>query len=105
MIFVAEDHPEARAEYLRAVAYYDEQRAGLGSELLEQFEEAVRAIVDDPTAWTLVSYPEEQPVLRSRRTRTFRHRVVYYVREATIRIVAYAHTGQEPGYWRHRLDR
>jgi len=30
--FVVYDHPEARAEYLDAVAYYDEQRAGLGGQ-------------------------------------------------------------------------
>jgi hypothetical protein len=102
--FAADDHPEARAEYLYAVAYYDEQHAGLGDELIERFESAIRDILDDPASWPPVPDWDGEPVLHSHRVNTFRYRIVYYVRGEKVRIIAYAPTGREPGYWRHRVD-
>jgi hypothetical protein len=61
------DHPEARAEYLEAVAYYDDLRAGLGEELIDRFENAIQEILGDPNSWPLVPEWDEEPVLRSRR--------------------------------------
>lgn len=103
MTFGVTDHPDARAEYVAAVAYYDEQRAGLGDELIERFEEAVHDIVDDPYAWRRLSAWDDEPALRSRRVRSFRFRVIYYIRGEQVRIVAYAHLSREPHYWLQRL--
>lgn len=72
MTFVPDDHPEARAEYLDAVAYYDEQRAGLGDELIDRFEDAIQDILGDPASWPQVPDWHEEPVLRSRRVKAFR---------------------------------
>jgi Txe/YoeB family toxin of Txe-Axe toxin-antitoxin module len=99
------DHPEARAEYLEAVAYYDDLRSGLGEELIDRFENAIQEILGDPNSWPLVPEWDEEPVLRSRRIETFRYRIVYYVRDEQVRIIAYAHMSREPGYWTHRVER
>lgn len=104
MTFTSEDHPEAREEFLDAVDYYDRQRAGLGSELIERFDLAVKEIEEAPEAWPMVPDWDSQPVVRSHRVQTFRYRVVYYVRDDKVIIVAYAHTSREPGYWRHRVQ-
>lgn len=104
MTFVPDDHPEARAEYLDAVAYYDKLRVGLGDELIDRLEEAIRDILGDPASWPQVPEWNEEPVLHSRRVKTFPYRIVYYVRGEQVRIVAYAHTSREPGYWRHRVE-
>lgn len=71
MTFVATDHPDTRAEYVAAVAYYDEQRVGLGHELIERFEESVQDVVDDPYAWRRLPGWDDEPALRSRRVRSF----------------------------------
>lgn len=103
MTFTAEDHPEASEEYLDAVGYYERQRAGLGSELVERFELAVKEILEAPETWPTVPDWDSQPVVRRHRVQTFRYRVVYYIRDDKVKIIAYAHTSREPAYWRHRL--
>lgn len=102
MSFALEDDPAARAEYLDAVDYYDRQRPGLGDELIDRFEEALRDIAKDPGAWPRVDGWEGDPVLRNHRVETFHYRVVYYVAGDHVRIVAYAHTSRMPGYWSDR---
>ena len=104
MTFTPDDHPEARAEYLDAVAYYDEQHAGLGDELIERFEGAIQEILADPASWPRVPDWNEEPLLRSRGVKAFRYRIIYYVQGEQVRIVAYAATSREPGYWRHRME-
>lgn len=104
MTFVPDDHPEARNEYLDAIAYYDQQRIGLGGELLDRFEHAVQEILENPESWPKLPDWDSEPVLRSHRVQTFRYRIVYYVRGDRVRIVAYAHTSREPGYWTPRIE-
>lgn len=105
MTFVLDDHPDARAEYLDAVAYYDEQRAGLGDELIERFEDALRDILSDPASWPRVQDWNDEPVLHGHRLKAFHYRIVYYVSGEQVRVIAYAHTSREPGYWKHRVER
>lgn len=104
MTFAVEDHPEARAEYLDAIAYYDGKRAGLGDELMDRFEDALREIVTDPTVWPRLEGWVGEPELRSHRVETFHYRIVYYVAGERVRVVAYAHTSRAPGYWRDRAE-
>lgn len=77
-------------------------RAGLGAELIDRFEDAIENIRNGPQTWP--GYPDwhGEPVLRSRSVKTLRYRIVYYVRDETIRVIAYAHTSREPGYWHAR---
>jgi hypothetical protein len=97
--------PAARAEYLDAVAFYENLRAGLGRELIDRFEEAVRAIRDDPTAWPRVDGGVGDVGLRSHRVTAFPFRIVYFASERSIHIVAYAHERRRPGYWLSRAPR
>lgn len=103
MTFVPDDHPEARDEYVDAVDYYDERRAGLGSELIDRFEDAIQDVITDPTAWPRVQNWDGEPILYSRGVKTFPYRIVYYVRGDQVRIIAYAHERRRPGYWGHRV--
>ena len=48
---------------------------------------------------------DEEPVVRSKRVRVFPYRVLYYLTDTSVVIVAYAHTRRKPRYWQHRLDR
>jgi len=40
--------PEAEAEYLEAVRFYEEQRAGLGDALISEFEHAIGVAAERP---------------------------------------------------------
>jgi hypothetical protein len=57
--------PAARDELAEAVAYYDEQRPGLGDEFLHEVKRAVGRIRGFPKAWPKMSR-------RSRRCRVTR---------------------------------
>jgi hypothetical protein len=44
----------AEAEYLEAVQFFEEQRAGLGAALIAEFERIVDLAVERPNSWKLV---------------------------------------------------
>jgi plasmid stabilization system protein ParE len=96
-------HPEARAEFLADVDWYDEREMGVG----ERFEAAVRAAidaaVDSPESWSVWAGWEREPVVRSKGVSGFPYRVVYFVRDDLLTIVAVAHVKRRPGYWRERV--
>src|SRR5215218_8529835 len=88
----------AEAEVEAAVAYFDEQRDGLGA----RFEQDLLDTIDFITKHPLTGNPLT-PTVRKFRLRTFRYNVIYVVDEDEIVIVAVAHHRRRPGYWRNRL--
>ena len=89
----------ARAEFREAIAFYNDQKAGLGSEFAEEVIKAIQRIIQYPEAWALISR-------RARRCRVnrFPFGVIYQVREGSLLIVAVMHLHREPNSWRDRLD-
>ncbi len=86
--------PEARAELLDAVAYYEGELSGLGLRLWEE--------VDQYIAW--IERNHEVPRLRPggyRRVnlKIFPYYVSYIVRDPIIWILAIAHGHTRPEYW------
>ncbi len=47
---------------------------------------------------------QRPPYLRRKGIDVFPYGIVYFVRDAEIIVVAYAHDKRRPGYWRKRLD-
>ena len=96
-------HPEAQAELFADVDWYDERQAGLGG----RFGSAVRSAVDDavgaPESWPTWPGWNREPVVRSKAVAKFPYRVVYFVRDDQLTIVAIAHEKRRPGYWRGRV--
>lgn len=45
--------PEAEAEYIEAVRFYEEQQAKLGKSLIHEFERIIALIIERPEAWRL----------------------------------------------------
>jgi len=97
-------HPEARAEFVADVIWYDDREVGVG----ERFEIAVRAAidaaVDSPESWAVWPGWGREPVVRSKTVSDFPYRVVYFVRDELLIIVAVAHAKRRPGYWGERVS-
>ena len=92
-------HPEARAEFMAAVAYYNEQASGLGAQFIDEVERAVQLIADQPG----LGMPGEQSRgLRRWLLRRFPYYVIYRSEPGTTLILAVAHHRKRPGYWRSR---
>jgi plasmid stabilization system protein ParE len=94
---IAGFHPEARAELDAAVAWYEDQRPGLGRQLLAAVREAFDRIASNPATW-----PRATPRSQQYRLKRFPYRVVYQVRAEQIVILAIMHVRRSPGYWRRR---
>jgi toxin ParE1/3/4 len=91
-------HPEAEAELIAAVAYYEGQRAGLGVALRQEVEAVVRLIQQNPQL-----FAAQGPVgLRKCPVRRFPYAIYYQELNAEIWIAAVAHRRQRPGYWAGR---
>ena len=100
-VYTWREHPEARDELLTES---DRLPVDIATQFIDHAETAVRDIVDSPSSWPMVHYWDQSPLLRWRAIRPFRIRVVYYVVDDEVRIIAYAHESREPGYWRNRIS-
>ena len=88
----------AEAEFVEAIAYYNQQSAGLGYEFAAEIKRTFGRIVQYPEAWAPLSK-------RTRRCRTnrFPYGVIYQVRAETILIIAIMHLRQDPQTWKDRI--
>jgi toxin ParE1/3/4 len=91
-------HSQARSELDDAVAYYEEQRHGLGLDLAAKVEQAVARIQQNPR----LGSPYKRTVFRRQVVRRFPYVVFYRELDEAIWIVAVAHAKQRPDYWKRR---
>lgn len=92
--------PEAEAEYLDAVRFYEEQRAGLGGALITEFERAIANAQEKPERWRLVHGGGIRRIGLAR----FPYAVFFRVLpDASLQITAFAHHRRRPGYWLGRI--
>jgi toxin ParE1/3/4 len=92
--------PAAEAELTEALDWYEDQRAGLGTEFLGSVDAALR---------TIGAFPERSP--RWGINRSFRRHVLHrfpyalfydLLPDGMARVVAVAHCSRKPGYWLKR---
>lgn len=90
---------EAEAEYLAAVRFYEEQKAGLGEALISEFERVIQLVIEKPEIFRLV-HPSG---IRCTRLARFPYTVFYRVLFGEIQVTAFAHHRRRPGYWLARV--
>jgi len=88
----------AQRELDDAVAWYNEQVAGLGQEFLDELDRVVRRAVTFP-----MSCPEIEPGVRRCLLARFPYGLIYGVDGETLVVVAVAHLHREPRYWVDRI--
>ena len=88
-------HPEAEAEHLDTVVYYETRRAGLGALYLAAFEQALETVRDNPHRYRIVNEPDIRRVPLAR----FPLSIVYRETRERIEILAVAHYKRRPAYW------
>lgn len=91
--------PEAEAEYIEAVRFYEEQQAKLGESHIHEFERIIALIIERPEAWRLV-HPSGISCIGLLR---FPYSVFYRVISDGLQITAFAHHRRRPGYWLTRV--
>lgn len=96
-------HPAALVELDEAMACYENERPGLGLDLLEAVAETIAFAVEIPSGGE-----RREPALDAHGTRRFVVKLfpyLVYVAEIGDRreVVAIAHASRRPSYWRDRL--
>jgi toxin ParE1/3/4 len=90
-------HPEAEAEFVDAINYYEECERGLGEDFSLEISSTIRNILAFPTAWPTI----EEPVRRCL-THRFPYGVLYSIERDVIFILAVMHLHRHQDYWKNR---
>jgi hypothetical protein len=88
----------AQQELDDAVAWYDQQAAGLGKEFLDELDRVIRRVVAYP-----FSTMEIKPGLRRGLLARFPYGLIYGQDGDVIVVVAVAHLHRQPRYWAARV--
>jgi plasmid stabilization system protein ParE len=90
--------PEAESDIDAAYVWYEEQRAGLGAEFLDEVERSLALIQENPELY--------EPIYSGARralTRRFPFGVFYAWEEDVISVLAVLHTSRHPDSWKRRV--
>jgi len=90
-------HPAAADEFVGAVAWYEQQRPGLGSEFSAACRSALALIQDQPQVFRRVHGDVRRVMLRR-----FPYAIFYRSREAELLVIAVMHERRDPRLWRER---
>jgi plasmid stabilization system protein ParE len=89
--------PDARAEFLDTVRYYEECQKGLGRRFRIAVETAVYLVSQNPFLYRLLKAPFRRYLLPK-----FPYSIIYSIEPDYIYIIALAHNKRKPGYWLKR---
>ena len=91
-------HTEARKELDAAIAYYEEQKSGLGLDFLSEVEKVLGNIQQNPNLGT----PYKIEGVRRYAIKRFPYLIFYVELEEVIWVIAIAHGKRKPDYWKKR---
>ena len=88
----------AAEELAAAIGWYEERRAGLGSEFYDAIVRTMSRIAEIPEAGSPFRNMKAKRMLVA----GFPYQVIYRIDSDDIRVIAFAHLKRRPGFWRHR---
>ena len=90
-------HPDARAELLEQIAFYESATTGLGDRFLSQVLNALSVAGTFPQS----GFPY---LAKTRRVfpKDFKFSLAYYETDTELVVMAVASFSREPGYWKNR---
>ncbi len=98
--------PQARAEVLEHIDWYEARRPGLGDEFADEVERAVELIATRPHTWPYYPLPRARMLgVRHLSIERFPFSIVYVPFDDVLFVAAVAHMSRKPGYWLRRVSR
>ena len=91
--------PDAQAEFLAAVHYYEDCQRGLGRRFRLAIESAIQKITETPFRYRLIHAPFRRYLMIK-----FPYSIIYTIEPDHIRILAVAHSKRKPEYWLSRTQ-
>jgi toxin ParE1/3/4 len=95
-------HEGADAELAAAAEWYEQERQGLGDDLLVEADRVLSAIAESPATWPFVS---GSSAVRCFLFTRFPYVAYFVVQNELVLVMAFGHTSRRPGYWRSRLKK
>ena len=92
--------PDARAEFLAVVEYYEECQTGLGRRFREAMEAQVDAIGIMPFRFRVLHPPFRRCLVPQ-----FPYSIIFSIEPEFILVIAVAHAKRKPGYWHDRIEK
>lgn len=89
----------AEEEMTKASQFYEAAASGLGNDFLDDVKHAIDHLRDHPNLGHSVGRGLRRMLLHR-----FPFSLIYSVEPETILIVAVAHHGRRPGYWKSRVE-
>lgn len=89
--------PDARAEFLAAVRYYEECRKGLGLRFRQAIDAQLNKIQQMPFRFRVLRSPFRRCLVPN-----FPYSIIYTIEPEFILVVAVAHNRKKPEYWHDR---
>ena len=90
--------PEAESDIDAAYAWYEQQRAGLGVEFLDEIERCFVLIQGNPELHATIYTGARRALIRR-----FPFGVFYIREPNTVSVIAVLHTARRPDSWKRRL--
>jgi len=94
---------EAAEEAIEAAAWYEGERAGLGTEFSQAVDAAIDLLEDDIVPLTTMPGTAGSRGAKRLLLKRFPYAVVVRESPEEVIVVAVAHHSRRPGYWRSRL--
>jgi len=91
-------HPEAEAEFIEAINFYEECECGLGYDFALEVYATIEILLAQPKAWQFI---EED--IRRILVRRFPYGILFTEEKDEIYIVAIMHLHRDPVYWKPRI--
>jgi hypothetical protein len=90
--------PDARAEFLAAVTYYEQVRKWLGHRFRQAVEAELVHIQQMPFRFRVLHPPFRRCLISK-----FPYSIIFAIEPESILVIAIAHVKRKPGYWYERI--
>lgn len=90
--------PEAGQDLVEAATWYEGNQPGLGQQFLDEANETLTSIGEQPLAYTVVYRSLRRPLLKR-----FPFGVFFLVNEHNVVVVAILHGSRHPRSWKNRF--
>ena len=90
--------PEAEIDVADAVGWYEDQRTGLGNELLDELDSVMSRVVESP-----FQFPHIRHQVRRALLSRFPFSVYFWVSDEAVELVAMLHHHRDPRTWQRRI--
>lgn len=94
----------AEREVNSAACWYDDQRAGLGDDFLDEYVRRLKRIEESPLSFAPLETNDTEFEIRRAILKRFPYGIVYQVLPSECIVLAVMHLSRRPNYWIGRLE-